>query len=43
MALWESQLKNLLGDHARIEAVYRPAPAEGLVRCYVRRVKVGQL
>lgn len=38
-AAWETELKQLLSSGRRVDAVARAAPSEGLVRCYVRRVK----
>lgn len=37
---WESELKHMLANDHRLEAVTRAAPrAGGMVRCYVKRVK----
>lgn len=38
-AAWEAELKQLIGSSKRMDAVYRPAPSDGLVKCYVKRVK----
>eukprot|EP00197_Chlamydomonas_leiostraca_P007276 CAMPEP_0202868270 /NCGR_PEP_ID=MMETSP1391-20130828/10614_1 /ASSEMBLY_ACC=CAM_ASM_000867 /TAXON_ID=1034604 /ORGANISM="Chlamydomonas leiostraca, Strain SAG 11-49" /LENGTH=428 /DNA_ID=CAMNT_0049548413 /DNA_START=313 /DNA_END=1599 /DNA_ORIENTATION=- len=38
-AAWEAELKQLISSGRRNEAVSRVAPSEGMVRCYVRRVK----
>eukprot|EP00195_Chlamydomonas_chlamydogama_P011442 CAMPEP_0202901248 /NCGR_PEP_ID=MMETSP1392-20130828/14147_1 /ASSEMBLY_ACC=CAM_ASM_000868 /TAXON_ID=225041 /ORGANISM="Chlamydomonas chlamydogama, Strain SAG 11-48b" /LENGTH=473 /DNA_ID=CAMNT_0049587785 /DNA_START=24 /DNA_END=1445 /DNA_ORIENTATION=+ len=39
VAAWETELKHMIASSNRDEAVHRPAPSEGLVRCYVKRVK----
>lgn len=38
-AAWEAELKQMMASGRREEAVARPAPSAGLVRCYVKRVK----
>lgn len=37
--IWESELKRLIESKNSVDAMYRPAPSEGLVKCYVKRVK----
>lgn len=39
VATWESELKHLISSGRRDEAVRRPGPSDGLVRCYLKRVK----
>ena len=36
---WENELKHMIASRSRQEAVFKPAPKEGLVKCYVKRVK----
>lgn len=39
IAIWEAELKKLIDSKNISDAVYRPAPSEGLVKCYIKRVK----
>ena len=36
---WEVEVKQMIAGNMRDEAVHRPAPSVGMVRCYVKRVK----
>eukprot|EP00798_Chlamydomonas_sp_ICE-L_P001157 gene1157-3961_t len=37
--VWESEMKQMIGGRDREAAVYRPAPSDCMIRCYVKRVK----
>ncbi len=37
--LWESDVKQLIAAKHGAEAAMRPAPSDGLIKCYVKRVK----
>lgn len=36
---WERELREMVKSHLRLEAIRRPAPSDGMVQCYVKRVK----
>eukprot|EP00798_Chlamydomonas_sp_ICE-L_P006895 gene6895-30873_t len=39
VSAWETELKQMIGSKNRLEAIFRTAPSEGLVKCYLKRVK----
>lgn len=39
LAAWEVELKQLIASNMRDEALHRPAPSQGLIRCYITRSK----
>lgn len=39
VSTWEADVKHLIASQHRADAVFRPAPSEGLIKCYVKRVK----